>query len=268
MPTVRPEDGLPIPTRMGQTTADASGTWTFTARYQVVDGVYSVSCRGHDAEGAPLLLSELVEVTIDTFPPTGTTITRSSVTEGDSTVSNTLILELEAADSAPIAGFCVSLNGEHQDQWNATTVRLDGVPLGTHTVEVRALDAAGNADPSPTQFHWTILQKDWETIDVVGDIVRLDQAESALAEVLGQSYPFSPAAPTVAVSAKETWNQFLGAAAETLAGYEQIQEVQEVQAVIPHSAVPVGEAPIVSRRRSGGTAPIELPTRRSGRFGR
>ena len=99
----------------------------------------------------------------------------------------------------------------------------------------------------------------------MGDIVRLDQAESALADVLGQSYPFSPAAPTVSVSAKETWNQFLGAAAETLAGYEQIQEVQ---AVIPHSAVPVGEAPIASRRRSGGTAPIELPTRRSGRFGR
>ena len=64
--------------------------------------------------------------------------------------------------SEPTAGFECSLDGSAFASC-ASPVLYSGLSAGGHTFAVRAVDAAGNADPTPASYHWTIDRTPPET---------------------------------------------------------------------------------------------------------
>jgi len=99
----------------------------------------------------------------DTTPP-NTFIT--SALDGDSkivrnntkTMSKTINLYFEGTDNIAVTGFECRLDGT---TWNscASPVTYNGLSQSKHYAEVRAIDGAGNKDPTPALFRWTAMTK-------------------------------------------------------------------------------------------------------------
>jgi hypothetical protein len=145
----------------------ASGTFTFTAdgaiTYQckvdsgtwghcnlwynftgLADGSHTFSVRGIDQSGNMDLTPATYTWTIDTTPPETTlsgTVNGSSASFTVGSPDPTATLEC-ALDAAP---------------WQACsgTVSYAGLAFGSHSFSVRAIDQAGNVDPTPAIYSWT-----------------------------------------------------------------------------------------------------------------
>jgi glucose/arabinose dehydrogenase len=127
------------------TTAPYSVSWATTG---VSDGSHTLSARARDAAGNTGLATNVtvtVSNTPDTTPPT-VSITSPS---GGATVSNTINVTANAADNVAVVGVVLLVDGTqvgtedtvspYSLPWNTTTSSN-----GSHTVTVRARDAAGN----------------------------------------------------------------------------------------------------------------------------
>jgi hypothetical protein len=57
--------------------------------------------------------------------------------------------------------------------------RLDGLADGPHDIAIRAVDTAGNADPTPTSYSWSV-----DTVTPTVSVVRLDSTVGAVANIL------------------------------------------------------------------------------------
>lgn len=61
-------------------------------------------------------------------------------------------------NGAPLAGFQCSIDSQPAIACNTSPVSFSNLQAGTtHTFQVRAIDAAGNADPTPATFSWRVL---------------------------------------------------------------------------------------------------------------
>ncbi len=85
----------------------------------------------------------------DTTPP-DTTITAAPPA---TTVSSEATFTFVASE--PFSTFECALDGEVFEACTSPLV-LDGLEIAGHTLAVRAIDAAGNADPSPATYNWTV----------------------------------------------------------------------------------------------------------------
>lgn len=115
---------------------------------------------------------------IDTTPPE-TSITLAidgdgnTVTNGGSTLSDSMMFFFTATDNCALDGFERSLDGGAFISCVSPLVIYD-LAEGDHTFEVRAIDAATNVDSTPASFSWIILTAEEAAsniIDVVEDLI-------------------------------------------------------------------------------------------------
>jgi hypothetical protein len=157
---------------------NGNGTFQPAVNYKVGDAPFSVVVDDFDADGNPDLatanfngndVSVILNIpallngsgceNVDTTPPE-TTIesvvdgNTDAMSEGSSTLSNgvTVVFGTNEAGSSfeynlDNAGFVAG----------SSPITFSGLDYGPHTLEIRAIDAAGNVDPSPAFINWQIL---------------------------------------------------------------------------------------------------------------
>jgi len=129
-----------------------AGTWTATPTSWdttgVGDGDYDLHVVTADAAGN-VFTSGAITITVDNTPPS-TSITAQPVNPTNATGASFSFSSSEAG-----ATFECRLGA---GSWGACTSpkSYSGLADGSHTFEVRATDLAGNLDPTPASYTWTI----------------------------------------------------------------------------------------------------------------
>jgi hypothetical protein len=119
------------------------------ARGPLADGSYVFEVRAIDDAGNPDVSPTSRVFQVDTTPPQ-TTITGGP---GDTTAATAVFLF-----SAPgAASLSCRLDGGAWQPCESPQA-YSGLSLGAHRFEVTAVDAAGNADPTPAQHAWQVLK--------------------------------------------------------------------------------------------------------------
>jgi len=123
--------------------ATGSTTWSFTPTITLADGPYAVWARAWNSAGLSSTQIAVISFTMDTLAPT----TPMPITPtGGITLSSqrvTLVFS-PAIDLNGIAGYNVRVDGALYTT-TATAMPVPGLSVGSHTWDVRAFDAAGNA---------------------------------------------------------------------------------------------------------------------------
>jgi Bacterial Ig domain/Beta-propeller repeat/Thrombospondin type 3 repeat len=87
--------------------------------------------------------------TVDTIPPDTT------ITSGPAAVTNKTNASFKFSATEKESAFACSLDGGAFTACTSPS-SYNGLAPGNHTFQVRATDAAGNTDPTPASFNWTI----------------------------------------------------------------------------------------------------------------
>lgn len=135
------------------------------------DGKPDLAMTNNQGNSVSVLLNNTVR---DTTPPE-TTITSAvdgngaAVAGGGSTLSGSITITFGGTDAIGVVGFQCRLDGAAY----ASCTSPAGYPvlsLGNHTFQVRALDAAGNSDPSPASFNWAVVTPAQAIRDLINTI--------------------------------------------------------------------------------------------------
>ena len=118
----------------------------------LADGEYAFEVRAGDAAGNRDATPPVARFRIDTSEPDTEITTRPP----DMTSARTAVLTFRSADTTSV--FECSLD-QGPFQACASPVSLSGLALGKQSFHVRAVDAAGNADPSPAAAQWTVTSE-------------------------------------------------------------------------------------------------------------
>jgi hypothetical protein len=131
-------------------TASASGAFSCVPTTPLADGAHQATATAKDAAGNTSATSAPVSFSIDATPP-DTTITSKPPAQTHASSADFTFTSNESG-----ATFECSLDGASFTACpaSATFVGLSG---GSHTLDVRAKDAAGNVDPTPAEWTWTVL---------------------------------------------------------------------------------------------------------------
>lgn len=151
-------------TLVGTSTADGAGNWSVTTSSQP-DGTYTFTAIAVDGAGNQSPASASLSVTIDTTAP-NTTITSNPSTLTNSTSVNFSFTSTEAGNN-----FQGSVNGSPFTSVTSL-LTVSGLSDGFYMLQVRAVDVAGNVDPTPAFYNWTVDT----TAPVVTNITRLNPA--------------------------------------------------------------------------------------------
>lgn len=125
-----------------------NGAWSCTVSAVLAEGTHSVTAIATDAVGNTSQRASLTAVTVDTQAP-DTSITRSPPALA---LSGDEAFEF-SSNEAEVTYEC-SVDDESFTRCPDSYSFLPGV----HTLRARAVDAAGNADPSPAEYTWTFKQ--------------------------------------------------------------------------------------------------------------
>jgi hypothetical protein len=129
----------------GSTTTTAAGTWTI-ALSAVADGTHRYTARATDAAGNASSSPER-SVRVDTDPP------ETTITTAPGPLTNDATPEVAFSSDEPGARFECSLD---EGAFAACPAEFGPFGEGAHTVAVRAVDPAGNADLTPEQRAFTV----------------------------------------------------------------------------------------------------------------
>ncbi|MFP2957252.1 Ig-like domain-containing protein [Myxococcus sp. 1LA] len=113
------------------------------------DGEHTLAVRARDAVGNVDPTPATYTWTVDTSAPETTIVSGPSGLTNSDNASFTF-----SASEAGVTYEC-SLNGATYAPC-ANPAAFDGLPDGSHTLTVRAVDAAGNVDPTPATRTWTV----------------------------------------------------------------------------------------------------------------
>jgi hypothetical protein len=113
------------------------------------DGPHRIEIRARDAAGNVDASPVQVDVVIDRVPPD--TMISSGPPSTTPSTSATFVFLAEAN-----AFFETSLDGA-PFAFVVTPHTVAGLVPGPHSLMVRAMDAAGNVDPSPAMYSWTVV---------------------------------------------------------------------------------------------------------------
>src|SRR5262249_8140099 len=96
----------------------------------------------------------------DTAPPETSIIavvdgTGTSIGDGAVTLSSSLTLSFAGTDNVGLASFECRLDGTGFSTC-VSPLTYNGLTLGRHTFEVRAVDTSNNVDPTPARYTWTV----------------------------------------------------------------------------------------------------------------
>ncbi len=132
----------------GTVTANSAGAWTFPSP-TLVAGSHTVAARATDGAGNQGPLSPTRTFSVDDVPP------ETTLASGPQNPSNTRVAQFLFSSNEPGSSFECALDaGGFAACLSPRT--YTGLSDGDHLFQVRAVDAAGNADPSPAAFNWTL----------------------------------------------------------------------------------------------------------------
>jgi uncharacterized repeat protein (TIGR01451 family) len=135
-------------------TVNGSGSWSCTASSAIPDGPHTATAT-EASSGSPASTAATSGFTIDSTPPNTTINSGPAQVTGNRNAS----FAVSGTDSGSgVAGFECSLDGSAFTPCPMTNgvVTYANVPDGSHTLLVRAVDNAGNKDPSPASYTWTV----------------------------------------------------------------------------------------------------------------
>jgi hypothetical protein len=115
----------------------------------LADGAHTVSVRATDAAGNVEALPPSYGWTIDTVDPN----TAITVMPSDPSGSSSSTFEFTASEGG--SSFRCELDGSGFSPC-ATPANYTGLSDGSHTFRVRAVDGAGNVDPTPASYTWFV----------------------------------------------------------------------------------------------------------------
>jgi cysteine-rich repeat protein len=126
--------------------ADAAGNWTCVPTTPLAQGPHTLVATAQDAAGNTGPASAPHTFTVDNVPP-DTSFSRTPDARGTDTSADFGYASTESG-----VRYECSLDG---GTYAACQDTYD-VGLGQHTLRVRAVDAAGNVDPTPAEYTWTV----------------------------------------------------------------------------------------------------------------
>ncbi|XRB16494.1 bacterial Ig-like domain-containing protein [Pseudoscourfieldia marina] len=135
----------------GSVATAADGSFTITLSSQT-DGLYRIFVRHQDMaqnSGA----ETMVEWTVDTQIP-NTMVSSGPATPTASTAASFLL----ACDESPCTYKYKVDSAESYTTSSTARLNLSDVAPGVHTIEVHAIDVAGNEDPSAAAYTWTVYE--------------------------------------------------------------------------------------------------------------
>jgi large repetitive protein len=137
-------DGLEV----GRTTSDASGDFSFTPPSALSEGAHDLQA-ATEVDAIQSSRSAAVVVTIDTTPPETTIVTSPPAQTTDRTGDFTF----ESSEPGSTFQCRVDLGAFAACTSPFATPTLTD---GTHLFQVRAIDRAGNIDPTPASYSWIV----------------------------------------------------------------------------------------------------------------
>ncbi|WP_304504116.1 Ig-like domain-containing protein [Corallococcus sp. EGB] len=132
----------------GPLTVDGNGGWSFTPPADLPQGPITVSATATDAAGNVSAASQLT-FTVDTVAPDTVITSHPPVASNSPSATFTFV-----GTDADVTGFACSLDATSVPC--ASPYTATGLQSGSHTFTVAAIDAAGNVDPTPATFTWTV----------------------------------------------------------------------------------------------------------------
>jgi hypothetical protein len=118
-------------------------------------GTHTITASATDVAGN--MSSETSAITVrDTTPPDTSILTEPPA----QTSSSTAAFTVKGADAVGVVGFKYAL--DNAASWTSTTstsISFTGLAAGAHTFQVAAFDAAGNVDPTPASYAWTVQSR-------------------------------------------------------------------------------------------------------------
>ncbi|WP_408890221.1 Ig-like domain-containing protein [Myxococcus faecalis] len=135
-------------TTYGPIPVNGAGGWTFTPPVTLGDGTYTAVVTATDAAGNT---SEPTSVTfaVDTTAPD------TAIDSGPEALTNVASASFVFSSNESPVTFECSLDGAAFLACSAQAT-FDSLADGAHTLAVRAVDAAGNADATPAEHSWTV----------------------------------------------------------------------------------------------------------------
>lgn len=91
----------------------------------------------------------------DTFIDSAVDGALAPIANGGSTGSDAATFAFSGTDNVAVTGFECSLDGTMFSACSSP-VAYSALAVGAHSIQVRALDAAGNIDPTPAVWNWTV----------------------------------------------------------------------------------------------------------------
>jgi hypothetical protein len=115
----------------------------------LADGPHTFAVRAQDAAGNPSSPSSY-DWTVDTVAPD------TAISSGPSLNSSSTTASFTFASNEEGASFACSLDGGAFSPCTSPQT-YGGLADGAHTLAARAIDSAGNVDPTPAPYAWTVL---------------------------------------------------------------------------------------------------------------
>ncbi len=137
-------------TNHGPVTVDAQGLWSYTVSPALAEGTYTVQAVARDEAGN-------TSATVSSTFTVDLTEPDTSIVSGPSSPSGSTTATFDFSSTETNVNYQCSLDGGAFTACGDPAA-FSNLSLGMHSLQVRAVDAAGNVDPSPASYAWTIAQ--------------------------------------------------------------------------------------------------------------
>jgi cysteine-rich repeat protein len=127
--------------------AAENGTWSCAVSAALAEGTHSFTASAQDAVGNTSQGASTTPFTVDTQTPD------TSITLGPPALALSTDSHFEFSSNEPVVSYECSLD---EESFAPCPDGYSLLALGAHTLRVRAVDAAGNTDPSPAEYTWTV----------------------------------------------------------------------------------------------------------------
>ncbi|HEU4702811.1 MAG TPA: hypothetical protein VFS37_10040 [Conexibacter sp.] len=127
-----------------------AGRWTLTPEQPLADGIYTARATQGGNPGTTGISADVV-FTIDTVAPT------TAIVDGPGAVSGAHTQQIAFAASEPGVTYTCALDGRRSRPCTSPVVMRHLRVGSRHTFAVRARDAAGNPQRTPTRIRWRIV---------------------------------------------------------------------------------------------------------------
>ncbi|WP_400193054.1 Ig-like domain-containing protein [Hymenobacter sp. B81] len=134
---------------VGTTTVSGGGSWSFTQPTALAEGSHTVRATATDVVGNVSVSSNTNSFVVDAQAP------NTLIVSGPPALTNSSSATFDFSSNESGVSYQASLDGA---PFTSATdpVTFSSLADGAHTLEVRAIDAAGNVDATPASYSWTI----------------------------------------------------------------------------------------------------------------